>query len=740
MRRPTAVILFGLLFLGISAAHAQEDVARRHIVEGVRLAAAGDTAAALAELRKAVDAAPEMAEAHFQLGRLLARHASGYEFDFRERLAAQRELLLAIDLDPSNPVYLAEFGELRIKQHRQIEGARILGRARDMAEKEGLEGDSVLADIEFGLGYRKELEYERFRDRHHTPMLGTPISTSAYTMSANAFAGNWASRYVEWYLNNAQPIPGSGEATRDEAVDHYRKALEHNPRHYYAAKRMLALQLEDERLSDYLIAAERFVASHPDRPDVLLYLGLGLHLAGREERADSAFHQALAGMPEGDKAPFYDLTPVLRRRPAADYKQLDEESRARYGDVFWRLTDPLYITDANERRLEHWARVAYADLRFSEPGAGLRGWQTDRGVIFIRYGPPHTVARFAASIQGGAHSTIVWIYENGPVFMFWQNPGFLHAPFAGDYRFVADELRSSQPSDYSNIPSIPMLLDVPFQVARFRGNSERDIAVEFHAEWPIEALSEGLDLEETELETGLFILNLGAERITGDTATEVVRWGDASNTNSLRSWRLHLPAAGKLMASVEARDVTTGRAAAARDTFVAEFFTEDTLAISDILLADALRPLTGQPLRRTDFDIAANPSRAYAPNQPVVIYYELYGLERDREDFASYEVSLAVTLKSLNREGTVLGGDGNPLQLLGALADAWGFTPVGSDRLELQFSRELNMTGRDRATEYQSLDLQKAPAGQYEITLKVFDKLGQQLASRTREFFVYREE
>jgi len=740
MKRPPVLAVLALLSLGISTAHAQEDAARQHIETGVGLAAAGDTAAALVELRKAVEAGPKLAEAHFQLGRLLARHASGDEFDFRERLVAQRELLLAIDLDPSNPEYLAEFGELRIKQHRQIEGAVILGRARSMAEQQGFEGDSVLADIEFGLGYRRELEYERFRDRHHTPMLGTPINTSANTISGDAYAGNWVSRYVEWYLDNAQPIPGSGEATRDEAIAHYRNALEHNSTHYYAGKRMLALLLEDDRLTDYLIAAQRFVEDHPDRPDVLLYLGLGLHLAGREERADSAFRQALSGMPAEDRAPFYDLTPVLRRQPAEEYNGLDEVNRGRYGDLFWRMTDPLYITDANERRLEHWARVAYADLRFTEPGAGLRGWETDRGVIFIRYGPPHVVARFAAGIQGGANSTIVWMYEHGPVFMFRQTPGFLHAPYAGDYEFVANEYRAAQPSDYSNIPSIPLLLDMPFQVARFRGDSERDIAVEFHAELPLEAMSEGLDLGETELETGLFILTFGAERIAGDTTTEVVQWANVSSTNALRSWRLYLPAAGKLMASVEARDAITGRAAAARDTFVAEFFTEDSLSISDILLADALRPLAENPVRRIDFDIAANPSRAYSPDQPVIIYYELYGLEQDSERFASYDVSLAVTMTSMDREGTALGGGGNPLAILGDLADAWGFTPVGSDRLELLFSRELEMDGRDRATEYHSLDLQKAPAGQYEITLKVYDKLGQQLASRTRQFFVSRED
>jgi len=46
------------------------------------------------------------------------------------------------------------------------------------------------------------------------------------------------------------------------------------------------------------------------------------------------------------------------------------------------------------------------------------------------------------------------------------------------------------------------------------------------------------------------------------------------------------------------------------------------------------------------------------------------------------------------------------------------------------------MKGRDRATEYHSLDLNAAPPGAYEITLKVYDNLQRQVAERTRVFRV----
>jgi len=281
---------------------------------------------------------------------------------------------------------------------------------------------------------------------------------------------------------------------------------------------------------------------------------------------------------------------------------------------------------------------------------------------------------------------------------------------------------------------------MPIQVARFRGASEREVAVEVHSELPLDSLARDIEMEQGEIETGLFLLNEVGESVVRQVDSEVLEYAAASTQNPLRSWRLILPAVGRLMAAVEARDMTTWRAGMARDTFTVSFFPDDSLALSDVLLANSLRPLAQNPLRRTEFDIEANPSRAYAPNQPVTVYYELYGLRSDGEGFGSYEVSLAVTLKSLNREGTAIGGNRNPLQIIGVLADAWGFSPVGDDRLELRFTRELDMKGRDRATEYHTLDLQAAPAGEYEIALQVWDNLGRQLASRQRTFWVVRED
>jgi GWxTD domain-containing protein len=658
---------------------------------------------------------------------MLARTTTEQEDDAEERLEAHRALVMAIDLDPRNRDYLEEYGQFRVGLARTEESDSLLARYLDNLRHGSPAERELRAYMYYNLGLIEERNYERYRNKYMTQP-GRTVPSTAMSPNPSPFLG----RYVNSYLGSSSSIPGSGLAIKERIQKNYRTALRYNPDHIGAATRMLLYHLEDNTLSEYLALARHLADSQPDQPVGDLYLGLGLHASGREEEAGEAYDRALAAMSPTQRSPFLDLEQVLRRRPAKEYRELDEGERTDFERIFWRLTDPLFLTDANERRLEHFSRVAYADLRFSEPATGRRGWDTERGIIFIRYGPPSIVARYDAF----THDIVLWTYVGGPAFMFRQTHGYYRTNWAGDYKWIMQEARHHQPAVYANIPSISLMFELPVQIARFRGDSPDDLAVEIHSELPLELLAGGMDLEESEFETGIFLLNTKGERIVEEKKTEVLTYTDASAKNPLRSWRLHLPAAGTLVAAVETRDAVSWRAAAARDTFTASFFTEDSLSISDILFADNIRLLSQKPERRSDYDIAANPARRYVPDQPVHIYYELYGLDRDPEGFASYEVSLSVTVKSLTRDTGPLAGDNNPLIILGVLADAWGFSIVGDDRLELRFSRELDMTGRDRATEYHSLDLNAAPPGEYEITLKVYDNLLQRLAGRTRVFRV----
>jgi len=728
VKQLTNLLLSAWLLLAAHAAQAQEDVARQHIERGLAYASAGDTLLAFAEFERATDAAPSVADGFYHLGRLYTQRASAVETDFRDRMKAEQALLEALRLRPTDPRYLLELARLRLKQHMRVDAGRLFGRALKAAEERG--DPAILAEIHFNIGYIREIEYESQRHRRFRPFFrGPPVTEMHWMMDRPA-------RTANSYLEDSPAIEESGQLAKEEMLEHYRVALRYDPRHAAAALRLMGYLLDEYRLSEYFAHARRLREEHPERPEPYLFMGLGLHVAGREEEASEAFAEGLARLPDRERSAIESLAPVLRREAAQDYSELSEEARAEFNASFWQLSDPLYLTDANERRLEHLARVAYADLRFAAPEAGLRGWETDRGVVYVRYGPPDLIGAFGPEVTdyGNPYAvgrrSIIWSYgRDGPVFIFYQTPGYLNARFAGDYKFLAEDYRHVVPARYENIPSIPELLELAVQIARFRGATPDEVAVEIHAALPLDSLTRGLDLDKGELELGLFLLDRHGEEFLRRVGTEVLTYAEAPELNEYRSWRIIMPPTDVMVAAVEARDAVTWRAAAARDTLTVAAFSEDTLGISDILVADAIRPLVEDPQSRYDYDIQVNPALEFQPGEPIHIYYELYGLARDAEGFASYDVALQVRVKRLERGGTLS-------QLLGALADAWGFSIVGDDRLELRFSREVPLEGRDRVTEYLALDPKEVPAGEYEIRLRVWDRLGERLVSRVRAFDV----
>jgi len=732
-------LLSALVVVSAQAASAQESVARKHLDLGVAAASMGDTLLAFSEFEKARIAAPKMADTYYQIGRLYTQISSSVETDFLDRRKAERNLMEALRIRPSDPRYLLELARLRLKQHMKVDASRLFSRALGEAEKRA--DPTVLAEVHFNLGYIKEMYYRSMEFKRFNPLFrGPPQGDIGRTGFYGGAGIDGPVRYGNDYLDATASIEGSGSDTKNEMIEHYREALRYDPEHVGASIRLIGQLLDENRMGEYLSIARRLRAAHPDRPEPCLYLGLGLHAAGREEASAEAFDAGLARLSDEERAQVESLEEVMRRDDAAEYNRLSENARAEFNDRYWQLSDPLYLTEANERRLEHLARISYADLRYSAPEAGLRGWQTDRGVIYVRYGPPMSIATFGASpyMAGNPYAvgrrSIIWSYGlGGPVFTFRQTPGYLDARFAGDYKFVAEDYRYVQPVAYTNIPSIPELLDLPIQVAQFRGDDSQEVSVEVHAALPLDGLAQGLDLQEGEIEYGLFLLNEAGEKIVRRVDTETLDYAQSSEIDEFRSWRIIIPPGDLLVAAVEARDAVTWRAAASRQTFTPDGFPEDSFAVSDILIADLVKPLSEDPKKRSDYEVWPNAAMEYRSGEPIHIYYEIYGLESDSEDFASYDVSIQLRVTSLTRGG----GFG---ALVGLLADSWGFSIVGDDRLELRYARQVKMEGRDRVTEYLSLDPQEVPAGQYEIRLRVWDNLGELMARRLRTFEVVHDE
>jgi GWxTD domain-containing protein len=82
-----------------------------------------------------------------------------------------------------------------------------------------------------------------------------------------------------------------------------------------------------------------------------------------------------------------DVAYIIRDDERAVFKSLQSDpEREHFIEQFWQRRDPTPATVENEFKGEHYRRIAVANEQF---GTGnLPGWKTDRGRIYIVYGPP----------------------------------------------------------------------------------------------------------------------------------------------------------------------------------------------------------------------------------------------------------------------------------------------------------------------------------------------------------------
>ena len=112
---------------------------------------------------------------------------------------------------------------------------------------------------------------------------------------------------------------------------------------------------------------------------------------------------------EGSRAMYYkkwlqeDVTYIISEEEKKVFKDLQtDEEKENFIEQFWVRRDPDPRTSENEFKEEHYRRVAYANERFA---SGIPGWKTDRGRIYITFGPP---AEIESHPSGGSYNREIW--------------------------------------------------------------------------------------------------------------------------------------------------------------------------------------------------------------------------------------------------------------------------------------------------------------------------------------------
>ena len=104
-----------------------------------------------------------------------------------------------------------------------------------------------------------------------------------------------------------------------------------------------------------------------------------------------------------------DVAYIIEDEEVAAFRGLKTDAeRYHFIEQFWLRRDPSPGTEENEFRDEHYRRIAYANERFVTTSR-KPGWQTDRGHIYIVYGPPDEIESHP-SPDGGKPPYEDWRY------------------------------------------------------------------------------------------------------------------------------------------------------------------------------------------------------------------------------------------------------------------------------------------------------------------------------------------
>ena len=556
----------------------------------------------------------------------------------RHRQRAKYWVKRAVRLDPDNPAYQITAGDLLWEQG--------FWHNAEAQYREVLEQSPEHAKAAYRIGYRSLRQFLQSRDSRG---------------AIRTFAGRESRR----------------------AVDFLRKAIAADPTMREALLQLGLTYIEMDLYDKVLSLTRRFTKEDDTNADALLLAGLAYQAKGEYKEACNRYNRALAVMPENERVALESTLLIADDLPgdsasaSIDSHTTSPDSIRTDLDAFWRERDPLLLTEYNERQMAHYGRVFYASLRFEDPLNGLRGWETDMGKAFIKFGPPPRKRSKGGDYPRGTSENAsefwtntdfyflpshrpenpmaVWRYESFTLaFRGGSNPNSWVFDWAGNTRRGRRLMPKRPPSAQIFKETPPRYVDpyrsrkhsVPHQVAAFREGD--GVRVEVSYALPRSRMMSEQDSRVYTVDDGLFLFDETWNEISSDRRKVNFSWDgpdsaihtrmDSIRTSYLfdRS-QLNL-APGTYHLVLEARDPVSHTIATFRDAYT--FAYPDTgLIVSDLLLASKIEPKSGTQDSHRDLAIDPNPIRTFDPDNPVFVYLEVYNLKQNAFGRTDYQIT-----------------------------------------------------------------------------------------------------
>jgi len=142
-----------------------------------------------------------------------------------------------------------------------------------------------------------------------------------------------------------------------------------------------------------------------------------------------------------------DVAYIITDEERSAFKRLQtDEEREQFIEQFWLRRDPTPDTLENEFKEEHYRRIAYANEHYA---SGIPGWKTDRGRIYITFGPPDEIeshpsgGTYERPPEEGGGTTSTFPFEQWR-YRYIEDLGnniiieFVDPTMSGEYRMTMD--------------------------------------------------------------------------------------------------------------------------------------------------------------------------------------------------------------------------------------------------------------------------------------------------------------
>jgi GWxTD domain-containing protein len=159
-----------------------------------------------------------------------------------------------------------------------------------------------------------------------------------------------------------------------------------------------------------------------------------------------------------------DVRYIISDEERTAFKQLsNDEERDQFIEQFWLRRDPTPDTVENEFKEEHYSRIAYANEHFA---AGIQGWRTDRGRMYVMYGKPDEIeahpsgGTYERPMDEGGGETSTYPFETWR-YRYLEGVGqeiiieFVDTCMCGDYHMTMDR---SEKDALKNTPGAGLTL------------------------------------------------------------------------------------------------------------------------------------------------------------------------------------------------------------------------------------------------------------------------------------------